>query len=246
MQLDGTDRTLLVPLVRYLQDRERWEDALVASRAGRTAFPNDFNLDLLHVRSLVQLQRPVEAIDVLNATHVLPSENARTSHQLYEQAHTLAALDAMEAGAYDEARRPLRAALEWPEHLGQGRPYDPEERLVRYVLGHVEQQLGAHDRGRAALEAVVRATGRVTSDADRLDLLVIPTLAALGRTDTLRVIWTDMDSDTGQLAGEMIRAMERGETVHDAVRRPAAEHPALFDDLTGRMLLRALAVTATE
>jgi tetratricopeptide (TPR) repeat protein len=246
VQLDGTDRALRIHLVRHLQDRGRWEDALVASSAGRTAFPNDFNLDLLHVRSLVQLGRPAEAIDVLNGTHVLPSENARTSHQLYEQAHTLAALDAMEAGAHGDARRHLRAALEWPEHLGQGRPYDPEERLVQYLLGHVEQQLGAPDRGHAALEAVVQATGHVTAEADRLDLLVIPTLAVLGRTDTLRVIWADRDSDVGQLAGEMISTVEGGGDVRTMVTRLAAKHAGLFDDLTGRMLLRALAVTATE
>ncbi len=71
-------------------------------------------------------------------------------------------------------------------HLGQGRPYDPEERLVQYLLGHVEQRLGESDLARAAFEAVVDATGNTDARSDRLDLLAIPSLAALGRTNELR------------------------------------------------------------
>ncbi len=240
VQLDGANRTIRIHLVRYLEGQRRWEDALAESGAGRALFPNDFNLDLLQVRSLIQLGRPREAIDILNATNVLPSENARDSHRLYEQAHALAALEAMERGAYDEARRNLRAALEWPEHLGQGRPYNPEERLVQYLLGHVEQRLGERDRARAAFEAVVDATGQTDASADRLDLLAIPSAAALGRTDALRAIWTNTATDVGRFATEMIQAMESGGDVREVTLRLAAEHSGLFDDLLGRMLRRAL------
>jgi len=242
VQLDGANRTIHIHLIRYLQDRERWEDALAASIAARALFPGDFNLDLLHVRSLNQLGRPREAIDILNVTDVLPSENARESHRLYEQAHTLAALDAMEGGASDEARPHLRAALEWPERLGQGRPYDPEERLVQYLLGRVEQQLGAPDHARAAFEAVVAATDQTGVSADRLDLLAIPSLAALGRTVAPREIWGDTETDVGRFASGMIRALEDGVDVRQVTRRLAAEYAGLFDDFEGRMLLRALLV----
>jgi tetratricopeptide (TPR) repeat protein len=210
---------------------------LATSNAGRALFPGEFNLDLLHVRSLNQLGRAREAIDILNATHVLPSEDARESHRLYEEAHTLAALDALERAEYDEARRHLRTALEWPERLGQGRPYEREERLVQYLLGRVEQRLGELDRARAAFGAVVGETG---ANADRLDLLTIPSLAALGRTDVLRSMWNDTETEVGRFATEMIRALENGGDVGDTVRRLATEHSGLFDDLLGRMLLRAL------
>ena len=58
------------------RDQGRWEEALTASSGARALFAGDFNLDLLQVRSLVQLDRPLEAIEILDATHVLPSENA--------------------------------------------------------------------------------------------------------------------------------------------------------------------------
>ncbi|UCC82177.1 MAG: DUF5107 domain-containing protein [Gemmatimonadota bacterium] len=243
VRLDGSNRTIRIHLVRYLQEEGHWEEALAESSAGRASFPGDFNLDLLHVRSLVKLDRPGEAIDILNATHVLPSENARDSHRLYEQAHTLAALDALERASYDEARRHLRAALEWPEHLGQGRPYDSEERLVRYLLGYTAEMLGELERAHAAFEAVVDATGQTGMRADRLDLLVIPSLATLGRSDELRTIWSDRDTEIGRFANEMIRGLENGETLGQLTAGLAREHAGLFDDLLGQILLRALSVS---
>ena len=243
VQVDGANRTIRIHLVRYLQDRARWENALAESGAGRALFAGDFNLDLLHVRSLNELGRPREAIDILNATHVLPSEDARISHLLYEQAHTLAALDALDRGALADAQQHLRAALEWPEHLGQGRPYDPEERLVQYLLGHAEQRLGERDRARAAFQAVVDATGPTEARADRLDLLAIPSLAALGRTEALRALSFNEETDVGTFAAELIRAIERGEDVGDVTSRLAAEHAGLFDGLDGRLLLRALSIS---
>ncbi|MGD2218160.1 MAG: hypothetical protein PVJ64_15490, partial [Gemmatimonadales bacterium] len=242
VQLDGADRTIRIHLVRYLQGAGRWEEALAESARGRASFPSDFNLDLLHVRSLIQLNRPREAIDILNATRVLPSENAGASHLLYEQAHTLVALDALESARFADARRHLLAALKWPEHLGQGRPYEPEERLVQYLLGKVEQRLGEPGPARAAFEAVVEATGETDSHADRFDLLVIPALAALGRTAEVRTIWNDADTEVGRLAGQLIRGMESGEDVGVLTARLARQHVGLFDDLLGRTLRRALSL----
>ncbi len=135
----------------------------------------------------------------------------------------------------------MLAALEWPERLGQGRPYNPEERLVRYLLGLVEQRLGESESPRAAFEAVVDATGKVSTSADRLDLLVIPSLVALGRTTELRVIWRDTDTEVGQLAAEIMSAVESGDEISDVTTRVAGQHLNLFDDLLGGMLLRALA-----
>jgi hypothetical protein len=158
VELDTTNRTTRIHLIRHLQGQERWDDALAESHVGREAFPGDFNLDLLHVQSLIEVGRAQEAVSILNATHVLPSENARTSHLLWEQAHTIVAMDAMENGAYEDARARLRAALEWPEHLGQGRPYYPEERLQRFLLGVTARCLGEDQEPGVAEAAAWLAT----------------------------------------------------------------------------------------
>jgi len=214
--LSPDDRTVHIQLIRYLQESGQWDNALKASSDARKRFPDDFNLELLEARALIHLGQPQDAADILAATQVLPSENARDSHRMWEQAHTLAALDTMDAGDYPAAREQLAAALEWPESLGQGRPYEPEARLVRFLQGWTEHELGNEAAARDAFQAVVDATGELDRPLTRLDLLVVPALEALGRT-----------AEAEELS-----------------RRRGAGFEALYSeldtDLDGRMILSAL------
>ena len=154
-------RLLHVTRIRHAHESGMWREALDMSARARGLFPDDFNLDLLHVRALLALDRPRDALDILAATRVLPSENARDSHRLYELAHMAAALDELEAGRTAAAREHLEAALLWPESLGQGRPYNPDERLVRYLLGVVAEREGDAEGARRAFEAAGGVAGEV-------------------------------------------------------------------------------------
>ena len=165
--VDPGSRLLRVSLIRHLQEAGRWAEALEASGRGRELFPDDFNLDLFHVRALLQAGDHGEAIRILANTRVLPSENARESHRLYEFAHVGAALDELDAGDRAAARRHLETALLWPESLGQGRPFDPDERLVRFLLGAVAEGAGGGPApGPAEAEAVASLRARADSLAD--------------------------------------------------------------------------------
>ncbi|WP_419166824.1 DUF5107 domain-containing protein [Candidatus Palauibacter sp.] len=135
LEMDPNHRLLRVSLIRHLQEAGRWAEALGVSGQGRGLFPDDFNLDLLHVRGLIHAGDHAEAIQILENTHVLPSENSGEAHRLYEFAHVGAALDELDAGNRAAARGHLEDALLWPESLGQGRPFDPDELLVRFLLG---------------------------------------------------------------------------------------------------------------
>jgi len=170
VELDPEDRLLRIALIRHAQDAGSWDEAVALSGQARGDFPGDFNLALLHVRGLLSVDRSAEAIEVLAETHVLPSENARDSHRLYELAHMAAALDELEAERPASAREHLEAALLWPESLGQGRPYEPDERLVRYLQGVVAEIEGDDAAALRAYEAAgvgrgVAATSLITAAA---------------------------------------------------------------------------------
>ena len=161
--VDPDTRLLHVSLVRHLQEAGRWTEAREASARSRELFPDDFNLALLHVRGLLETGDHTEAIQILDNTHVLPSENAGEAHRLYEFAHVGAALDELDAGNRAAARQHLETALLWPESLGQGRPYAPDERLVRFLIGVVEGTGGRDVQVEAAASLRARAGSLATA-----------------------------------------------------------------------------------
>ena len=216
---DPGSRVLLIYLIQHLQRVERWDEALVKLAEAVDHLPGDFTLALLQAKALIHVNRGLEAAEILAETRVLPSENARESHRLWEQAHTLVALDALEEGAFANAREHLLAALEWPESLGQGRPYEPEERLVRFLLGLAEDGLGNAGVARTAFQEVVNATGELREEPGPLDLLAAPALEALGQS----------------LGVEGMRRLRSPDT--QTVRE------GLATTLEGRMILRALSLT---
>jgi hypothetical protein len=109
----------------------------------------------------------------------------------------MAALDAMDRGDETGAMEHLEAALAWPESLGQGRPYQPEERLVRFLQARVLEEMGDEAGARAAFRQVVEGTERahggsaldaLSGPLTPVDLLVLPALEALGRAEAAQTL----------------------------------------------------------
>lgn len=252
--LAPAERTIHIPLIQYLQDAGRWEDALAASSAARDRFPDDFNLDLLHVRSLNETLRFRESIDIVDKIRVLPSEHASASHTLFAEAHTMAALDALGRGAPTEAERHLQTAMTWPERLGLGRPYESEERLQRFLLGKAALARGDDRAARTAFQEVVAATDAAAGaplrvPAARLDLLGMVALVELGLdaeggafaapTEGRAALMT-AEGAVARIAAAAHSAEEAGRDVGEAVAAAAREEMGLFADVEGRLLYRAL------
>jgi len=239
--LDPETRVLHVYLIQTLQDQGRWDDALDALGKARARFAGDFNLALLEARTLIHLERGAEAAEILGGLHVLPSEGARESHQLWEQAHTLTALDDLEAGNASQALEHLRSALEWPESLGQGRPYEPEERLVRFLLGVASDRAGNRRGAKDAWEQAIPASA-LPETPTRLDLISVAALGTVRPGELDPILERDPGvSDPAQAVRRLAEAMTlEGQSLPTAIRAIGEEHPSLFDDVEGRLILRAL------
>lgn len=231
VELDPESRVLRIALIRHFQGEGDWGRALAASAEARRRFPDDFDLALLHARGLVNTDRPVAALQILGNVQVLPSENSRESHRLFELAHVAAALDALApgGGGHAQARVHLEAALEWPESLGQGRPYDPDERFVRYLLGVAATQAGDPEAARRHFEEVVDATPSLGAPNAEADTVAERPVSRLSRADLPAVL--------------ALRALGRAAAVDDLAEAVVAAVAASANDprdLEGRLLARAL------
>ncbi len=194
VELDPASRVLRIAQIRHDQSRADWPRALERSAEARRAFPGDYEFDLLHARGLAMSGEPShEALDVLEQVQALPSENSRESHQIFVAAHMLAAMEDAEAGEGDRALAHTDSALAWPERLGQGRPYDPEERVVALFRGAFtaggrpgsaapDPASQAVAAARRVFQAVLDASPAVSQDGEpnREDLSAVLALYALG------------------------------------------------------------------
>ncbi len=188
-------RPLRIEQIRQAQSRRA---ALEMSAAALEAFPGDYDLELLRARALVLAGAcGPEALGILEQVQALPSENARDNRKLFVAAHLTAAACLVGAEAdrtattagWPAARVHVEAALGWPENLGQGRPYEPDERVATLLLAAPFDDALSPDERRRLLRAVVDATpavaGAIRRTLSRADLPAALALYALGRRDAL-------------------------------------------------------------
>jgi hypothetical protein len=62
---------------------------------------------------------------------------AKESRQLYKWAFLRQSIDLIKAGKVEEAISAINASKEWPENLGVGKPYQPDERIQNILLDYV-------------------------------------------------------------------------------------------------------------
>ena len=99
-------------------------------------------LGLEYARHLIDARAYDDALAVLDRLTVLPYENASEGRVLYERAHLMLAGARIRERRYDEALVHLAKSREWPERLGAGRPYTPDERLQALMEAYSARRLG--------------------------------------------------------------------------------------------------------
>jgi tetratricopeptide (TPR) repeat protein len=129
-------------LARLYSEQSAFRDALDVAKRGFQKFPNDFVLGIEYARALIDTAQYQAALDLLDNLTVLPYEGAGEGHVLYEKANLSLAVENMRRRKYQEALAFIAKSREWPEHLGVGRPYDPDERLQEYLESYSQRELG--------------------------------------------------------------------------------------------------------
>ena len=237
-------RAVHVSLIQYLHREGRWEDALSVSADARHRFPEDFDLDLLHAVALNETLRFEASIKLLDEIEILPSENSSVSHQIFAEAHVLAGLDALDRDNPGAALDHFDMAVTWPEHLGLGRPYDPEERIEQYLRGVALRLSGNESEAVTAFEAVIAGTPRDVLEgeigANRMDLVAVVAFDALERPDQIRIVANGEEGVLAQIINQVRSASTSGADVQQALKDAAQSALNLFSDLTGQLIYRAL------
>jgi Tfp pilus assembly protein PilF len=142
----------------YLE--ERLDDlALATAQEAAARFPESGSLAVGRVRALINLGRYSAAAEVLDGLRVLPSEGATGVHAIFVDTHIQLGLESIEKRDFAGAIQHLEKSREYPERLGTGRPYVPDQRLQQYLMALCRIEMGELDAAEVLFEAVSSETG---------------------------------------------------------------------------------------
>ena len=126
----------------YLLNNSRFEEMCANAKQSYSKFTTNPVVAMDYAKSLLNTKRLEECLQVLNKALVLPQEGAQEGHEIYELANLASALKLMEQKKYKAALTAIGNSRKWPENLGTGSPYNPDERLQNVMANYCEHKLG--------------------------------------------------------------------------------------------------------
>jgi len=129
-------------LINYHEGKNDLQKQLELSKKAYERFPDNPAIRIEYAKALIATGDPKGSISVLNKTLVLPYEGAREGRVTFELANLATARDLMQKSKFREALKYIEQSRIWPESLGAGKPYEPDERLQDLMAFYCEQQRG--------------------------------------------------------------------------------------------------------
>ncbi|CAM4326596.1 DUF5107 domain-containing protein [Zobellia nedashkovskayae] len=134
------------------------KNAYSLSKKALKKYPKNYNIGLAHAKSLLNLERYEQVSNVLESIEVLPFEHASESRKIYEKAYVRTAMQEIEKKNYSKALSVLDKAKQWPENIGVGKPYTPDERITDYLIAIALDKTGKQKESKEAFESIIYYT----------------------------------------------------------------------------------------
>lgn len=129
-------------LISYYETHHDHKHQLETAERASKKFKDNYTLAFEYAKALMNNSKYKESIAVLKKLTVLPFEGSGEGHDVWEQVNLLRAIELMKAKKYTEALKSIDESRTWPENLGEGKPYDVDNRLQDYMASVCQQKLG--------------------------------------------------------------------------------------------------------
>lgn len=144
--------------IQFYLNNEKYDLAYNLSKKAYRNFKNNYNIGLAHAKSLLNTGRFENVLTVLKNIQVLPYEHASESRNIYTRAHMGVALKLINKRSFEKAITILNESKEWPENIGVGKPYQPDERAQDYMLAMAHSFIGNIKKSEELLKTVTTYT----------------------------------------------------------------------------------------
>lgn len=145
-------------LIQFYLANKEYDIAADLSKKAVREFPNNYSLEFLYAKALLKVGGYQQCINILKDIQILPFEGARESRMIYEEAHIQLALKLIQKKKYTASVKLLHDALEWPENIGVGKPFDPEQRKQEFLLAYCNQKLDKNTRADSYFDSIIAYT----------------------------------------------------------------------------------------
>ncbi|MFC2125384.1 DUF5107 domain-containing protein [Bacteroidota bacterium] len=169
-------------IVRHFVNNQEYDHALEYAEKAFTKFPDNNTIGFIYAKSLLYNGKYEKCIEILNNMNILPFEGSFESRLVFEDAHIHRALELIEKKDFNRSINVLMNALEWPENIGVGKPYDPDERRQHYLLAYCYQQQNNESESTAFLKKVTSYTQTTLQKHSPNHILGLLAMRKLGLT----------------------------------------------------------------
>lgn len=205
MNLAPDDWRVWSQQISYYTENENYQKELELAEAAHKHWPDNYDLGLAYARSLLHTKQYDKCIGQLKKIDILPFEGAGASRLIYERAHLGEAMRLMDRGQHKKAISLLEEAKKWPENLGIGKPFAPEQRQIDYLQGVCYQKLGQVSNFEVSRKAVEDFTVKNYSRGNPANILGLLSLESNGKKAEADDIVKDLEK-SDRLANQWVVA----------------------------------------
>ena len=212
LRLNSGDWKVWEENILFQLENKAYTKAINTSKKGYKKFPGNYNIGLAHAKSLLNMANYSEVIKVLKNIQVLPYEHASESRSIYVRAYVGEAISKYREKNYSRSLSLLDASKKWPENIGVGKPYDPDERLQDFLMAMCYGKSGNHDKEVAALTQVAVYTNENGSNSNLNQIFGLVALKRLGNEDDYAKQISELEKAGSQIAkNKLILALIKDE-----------------------------------
>jgi hypothetical protein len=193
MNLAPDDWRVWSNLVTYNSENANYSKELELAETAHRKWPGNYDLGLAYARSLLHNKQYNKSINQLKKIEVLPFEGAGASRLIHERAYLGEAIQIMEKGQFKKAIALLEEAKLWPENLGVGKPYTPDQRQIDYLQGICYQKLGQVSNQEVCQNAVQDYTLKYYTNNHPANILGLIALGNNGKSAEAETIVKELE-----------------------------------------------------
>ncbi len=124
----------------YISEKEYEKALTVNENAKRFSVHEKYILGQQKAEILNLLGKYIECLDFMKKLKMLPNEGAKGMHDLFRKTNIQYSIQLIRSNKKKEAKQYLNEAETWPENLGSGEPYNPDNQLTEALKTYLANE----------------------------------------------------------------------------------------------------------